>query len=337
MKKNYTRGLEKEGIFTLVMPSPFPQVEDIRAYLIDAGGKWFMVDTGVKTPDARESLFKRMEEIGVKPEDVTTIFITHHHIDHAGNARLIAEKGGGSIYIHPAEGEKIEEEKGPLLWERSKDTYGEFFRKIGMPESVINFLNFFDSRFDQFIDLIPRHLIKPVHPGSEYRIGDCTIRALNFPGHTPGMINYFLVERGILFSGDHIIKTITPNALLELDEKGNTKKALISYMNSLEKTCELKIRMALSGHGDPVTDIEEHVEKLFQFYERRKQRVLKALEEAGPMKLYDLTLTVFPMVRLYDIYLAVSEVLGLIELLEWEDRVRRFEKESFEYWEITGN
>lgn len=324
---------EKEGIFTISMPTPFPQVEDIRAYVIDAGDDLIMVDTGVKTPQAREVLISFFEEKGFSFSDVKRIFITHHHIDHSGNAKFITDHSKGLIYIDPFESARIMKGMAKSLYEKSRGVYESFFRKVGMPENVFAFLDFFERRFDEYLDFLPPDRIFYTENENEYRIGNLTFKAINFPGHTKGMTNFLIIEKGIMFSGDHIIKNITPNALLDLDENGQSRKSLLEYLDSLEKTKMLKIKVALSGHGEPVEDIDEHISKLFRFYERRKERILRVLKKEGRARLYDLTMKVFPMVRIYDLFLAISEVLGILEVLESDGFVLKYEEGEFEFWE----
>lgn len=327
--------LEKYGIYPVIMPSPFPQVEDIRAYIVDAGDI-VMIDSGVKTPQARDVLFSTLKDLKLSLKDIKRVFLTHHHIDHAGNAKFITDEGNSLIYINPYESAKIMEGMAQTLFEKFRGLYESFFLKSGMPEGVLAFLDFFERKFDNYLDFLPPEKIIYIEDGSEYRLGELTIKALNFPGHTKGMTNYILIERGIMFSGDHLIKTITPNALLELDENGNSRKSLFEYLNSLEKTRMLRVSLILPGHGEPVEDLEEHISKLFKFYERRKERVLRVLKNEGRARLYDLTLKIFPMVRVYDLYLAISEVLGILEVLESDGFVHKYEEGKFEYWEVIS-
>ena len=76
----------------------------IQNYLIDTGDEVILVDTGVpadfKDPEYNENapLFNgeriseymvAFNELGYKKEDVTKILLTHKHIDHSGEIKLI--------------------------------------------------------------------------------------------------------------------------------------------------------------------------------------------------------------------------------------------------------
>src|ERR1051325_4192993 len=51
-----------------------------------------------------ESTFKNvvrgLEQVGIKPDDVRHVFLSHIHFDHAGAAFRLAE-AGATIYVHP--------------------------------------------------------------------------------------------------------------------------------------------------------------------------------------------------------------------------------------------
>ncbi|BDC99439.1 MBL fold metallo-hydrolase [Persicobacter psychrovividus] len=69
----------------------------MRCLLIEDGDRKILIDTGLGNKQA-ESFFKHyhlfgdgtllgsLEKVGVSPEDITDVFITHFHLDHAGGA-----------------------------------------------------------------------------------------------------------------------------------------------------------------------------------------------------------------------------------------------------------
>lgn len=81
-----------------------PMTLSCNAYLIRHQGNWLLWDTGteddlVSDPEGRiiahgilgivrKTLASQLEEIGVAPDDIGTIAISHAHFDHVGNCRL---------------------------------------------------------------------------------------------------------------------------------------------------------------------------------------------------------------------------------------------------------
>ena len=70
-------GADENMIKTYIPGGTFPMA--VNAYLIRGGDKPILVDTGY----GRE-LFKHLDALGVKPEDIGTVLLTHMHGDHIG-------------------------------------------------------------------------------------------------------------------------------------------------------------------------------------------------------------------------------------------------------------
>src|SRR5690625_6240969 len=71
-----------QTIHQLTLPTPFA-VGDVHVYLIK-GDMLSLVDAGVKTKEAWESLTHQLKQLGYRPEDIEQLILTHHHPDHIG-------------------------------------------------------------------------------------------------------------------------------------------------------------------------------------------------------------------------------------------------------------
>ena len=74
-----------------------PGIRWSRIYLIE-GETLALVDTGL--PWSAQRVFKYIESIGRKPEELDTILMTHSHPDHTGGALKIIERTGAEIIAH---------------------------------------------------------------------------------------------------------------------------------------------------------------------------------------------------------------------------------------------
>ena len=72
--------------------------DSIAAFLIPHENGIILIDTGPGS--TTEILTAGLKLHGYKPRDVTHVFLTHIHLDHAGAAGWLAEKGA-HIYAHP--------------------------------------------------------------------------------------------------------------------------------------------------------------------------------------------------------------------------------------------
>ena len=72
------------NIFQLKVPLPNLPLKHLNAYLVRAEDRVMLIDTGLNCEDSWSSLLNQMGEVGVKPENLTDIFLTHFHVDHVG-------------------------------------------------------------------------------------------------------------------------------------------------------------------------------------------------------------------------------------------------------------
>ena len=57
----------------------------INAFLVTINGKNFLVDTGFGTvAPGKSNLLPRLQEMGISPDDINAVLLTHMHMDHAG-------------------------------------------------------------------------------------------------------------------------------------------------------------------------------------------------------------------------------------------------------------
>lgn len=71
-----------EQLYKIVLPTPFA-VGDVNVFVIK-GQTVTLIDAGIKT-EAAWSVFKeKLNEIGLKPDDIKQVVLTHHHPDHVG-------------------------------------------------------------------------------------------------------------------------------------------------------------------------------------------------------------------------------------------------------------
>jgi glyoxylase-like metal-dependent hydrolase (beta-lactamase superfamily II) len=80
-------------------------------YFVDGGpGSRWLVDCG--HPLERWLLLAELRASGLRPSELSGVLLTHHHSDHAGNARYLRERFGLKVYAHRDDARTLEG-KGP--------------------------------------------------------------------------------------------------------------------------------------------------------------------------------------------------------------------------------
>ena len=93
------------------------------------------------------------------------------------------------------------------------------------------------------------------------------------------------------------------------------------YLESLRKTRELPAEVVLPGHGEPVTDHVALIDERIAMHARRAEKLHKLIAER-PRTAYELAQELWGNVAVTQAFLTLSEVVGHVDLLINEGRVR---------------
>src|SRR5438046_526566 len=77
----------------------------VNAYLIEADDGLTIVDT--RLPRKNDPLLEAVRATGHVRDDVRTILITHHHVDHIGRLARLVRATGGTVYAPVVDGSII--------------------------------------------------------------------------------------------------------------------------------------------------------------------------------------------------------------------------------------
>jgi glyoxylase-like metal-dependent hydrolase (beta-lactamase superfamily II) len=295
------------GIRRITTPLP-ARPGHVHAYLLPGEDGWTLVDTGLGLPDAAE---RWREELAQVAGPVARIVVTHFHPDHVGAAAVLAELTGAEVF----QGE-MDYRQCRLVWDNPdwRPELTAWFVEHGVPPEVTDELLEPGSFYAQFIHYQPDPTI--VNEGD--RVDGWELMAA--PGHADGQL--VLWKDGVLIAADHVLGRISPTVGLWPESRPDP---LGDYLDSLRRTIELAPRLALPGHGEPVTD---PVGRAHELIEHHRVRLDEAEGYLGPepRHAYDLSLDLFgrelkPAARRF----AVAETLSHLERLVFEGRAARGE------------
>lgn len=160
-------------------------------YLVQHEAGYLAFDAGEKTKVSRREL----QELGIDPESVTDVFLTHSDHDHAGAVEIFSQ---AKVYL-PAEEER-------LINGSTARTFGKM--------KILRLKNKIRQSYSLLKD------------GDVITVGSHRIECLHTPGHTPGSMSFKLNEKE-LFTGDTLrlidgkIHSFVP--FFTMDQKRNKK------------------------------------------------------------------------------------------------------------------
>ena len=301
---------------------PFPEPPDLITANVYAVGKGpiTLIDTGPKIPGSLQFLREKVRLAGFDLSDIERIIITHGHVDHFGLAVSIRKAAGHPVecFIHVEDRWQVSSEnfQGDM-WSKELD---HFMAMVDMPEKESERIK---KHFSSLKDLCdPLDEVSTMEDGDEF-VGDgFHLRVIRTPGHSPGACCLYESRQKILFSGDHIIKHITPNPLIEMKRdrlRDPHYQSLKAYLKSLDKLAGLEVRFVFPGHGEYIEDLPGIVSTYRVHHRQRMDLVWNALKKKS-RPIYHLINDVFPFVPEDDIFLAISEILVHLEILINEGR-----------------
>ena len=185
----------------------------VNFYLYKRDGTVIALDTGFNA----KIITRELCSIGISPDSISAVFLSHTDFDHAGGISVFAN---ASIYLSHDEEQMIRHVDVNTKPSPRARKYGFIYnRKITRPYRLLN-------------------------DNEEVSIGAVKVRAIETPGHTPGSMSYIL-DNTILFSGDAFKVsdgTIQPiGAFYNIDHE--------EHIQSIRKLAKLEgIELVLTGH-----------------------------------------------------------------------------------------
>jgi len=312
-------------LHTLTIPTPFP-VGPVNCYLAD-GDEPTLIDTGTNDPAALAALREQLRSHGLALADIRRVVVTHAHLDHSGLAARIVAESGARVLSHERNRWWLTDFERE--WERRYRFYAEVLRQSGAPPAFAEQLGPRLEWMKRLAASVPLASLTPIDDGDALVLGGETWRVVFAPGHASGLICLFEPHTRTLISSDHLLRDITSNPFLEPPARGESARprALVQYIASMQKVARLNVRRALPAHGEPIDDVRALVDARLAFHRQRLEYIERQLD-SGARTAFELCGILFPNLKPQDLLLGLSEVIGHLDILESEGRVRREESDG---------
>ncbi len=268
------------------------------------------------------------------PADLERILIRRAHADHFGLAADLVAVSGAQVWTHPW--------NTPALADYTADRaqrvafYADVLRRAAVPAGVMVALRRATQGVNRFAQ--PVAVDAALTDGDSLRLAGRSWQVLHTPGHTAGLICLYEPQSRTLLSSDHLLADISSNPLIEPPPPGHRERprSLALYRASLQRIAALNAARALPGHGPAIADVAALVARRLAFHQERLAQVLDALR-SGARTTWDVVQRLFPDREPLDTFLAVSEVIGHLDLLEMEGQIQGEVVDGVIRWTIVAH
>jgi glyoxylase-like metal-dependent hydrolase (beta-lactamase superfamily II) len=321
-----------EHLHAIELPTPFP-VGPVTVYLADAPGEPLtLIDTGPRTDATRAALDAGLERLGHAVPDLERIVVTHAHADHFGLAADLVAESQAEVLSHAWNVAALGDYAGDR--ERRVAFYAALLQRAAVPAEIM-------IAIGQATGSVHRHA-RPVavditlQEGDTLQLASCGWQVLHTPGHSAGLICLYEPVSRTLLSSDHLLADISSNPVVEPTPPGERERprSLALYRQSLERVATMGIHVALPSHGPVIHDVAGLVRQRLDFHQRRMDRVVEALRQ-GARTTWDVTQALFPNLSPLDTFLAISEAIGHLELLELEGSITSSSEGDVVVWRLA--
>ena len=308
------------GIRLMRIPTPF-QVGRVNTYLIE-DEPLTLIDSGPNSGKALDELERQLDALGHRIEDLELVIVTHQHIDHLGLVDIVAKRSGAEVAAIDVAVPFMENFGGDA--ERDDEEAAALMRRHGISEEVVTALRQVTGSFRAWGSKVK--VSRPLHDGEVLKLRDRRLEVQHRPGHSPSDTLFWDSERRLLIAADHLIEHISSNPLISrpLDGSGERTQALVTYLESLKRTRELPAEVVLSGHGEPITDHVQLIDKRLAMHQRRAEKLYGLIAEQ-PRTGHELAQALWGDVAVTQAFLTLSEVIGHVDLLVNAGHVREVE------------
>lgn len=295
------------GIRLITLPLPF-ELEHVHVALVQRDDGYLLIDTGMA--GAFDALSEALAQLGVEWREIRAVLATHIHPDHIGAAPQVLAASGAELLIHRAEFQYLNSLlDGDTPWVDRAFTDG------GVPPECWGAIRTSLQGMRASLPVLqPGRLLE----GGEVlgtAFGPATVVAT--PGHSSGHVCLYWPDRRLLYSGDHLIQTITPNIAWMPG-----RDMLGEYLASLTRIELLDVDLVIASHGEPFHAHRAWIAATRRHHAERCDRILSLLAEQ-PRTAYELIPALWDRdFTPFHLYFALFEVLAHLEYLRRQGRLQ---------------
>ncbi|MFZ5564601.1 MAG: MBL fold metallo-hydrolase, partial [Thermodesulfobacteriota bacterium] len=240
-----------------------------------AGPDGLIFDTGYGRKAILEHLGKEIDRIGAvmasrgTPFAITRALPSHSHPDHFSGLDYLKRR----FQVKSVLTQKMAGNLKPGTYRRRSLAYWKYDIGLGKKAKIITYLTLIQPLLLGSVFIKEPDMI--VEENSRLTINGEAWQVLPSPGHWDDHIALYSEKRGILFSGDTILRSITTWL-------GPPLSSIPAYTQTLERMLALpRLDLILSAHGSPITAPRQRIQEILAHRAQRTADVWNVVAQSN--------------------------------------------------------
>ncbi|HEX6384021.1 MAG TPA: MBL fold metallo-hydrolase [Anaerolineae bacterium] len=278
-----------------------------------------LIDTGVKSKASWATLQTRLAEYGLSVGDLARVVITPPHVDHFGQAGMIAAHSDAEVWIADLGLPWLLD--FTTLWQERLHYYRDvLMRPLGLSEETIDVITGYMTQLEQACDPVPAGRVVTFPVDGTLSLGGMSWQVVHTPGHASMQTCFYQPETRQFLSADMLLAK-APTPMVERPADGATREpSLPQFLQSLNLVESLDIEAVYPGHGEPFADHRQVIQRQRQRIQARTAECLQLITE-GYHTVADLVNQMYAAYPLRFRFVGLWMLVGYLDLLKADSLV----------------
>jgi glyoxylase-like metal-dependent hydrolase (beta-lactamase superfamily II) len=258
-------------VHRIPLPLPGDALRTVNVYALLGDEGVVLVDAGWAIATARETLETALRSLHRSLADVRMFAVTHAHRDHYTQAITLRREFGTKVALGHGERPSLNQIMKPGASPLRRRA--ERLRLLGAGTLATRI----EAADPDTYDAAAAGYELPdqwLHGGDELRHGDRVLEVVETPGHTRGHVIFHDRIARVMFSGDHVLPTITPSVGYEASPAENPLGAFLASLALVRSRPDAQL---LPGHGPVAPSVHARVDELVAHHGTRLDAAMVAV------------------------------------------------------------
>ena len=273
-----------------------------------------LVDTGIKSEASWTALRTGLTKHGLSVGDLARVVITHPHVDHCGQAGMIASHSDAEIWIA---------DLGlPWLldfhaqWQERLAYYRDaLMRPLGLSEETIGVITGYMAQLEQACDPVPAGRVVTFPVDGTLSLGGVSWQVIHAPGHASAQTCFYQPETRQFLSADMLLSK-APTPMVERPAAGAAREpSLPQFLQSLDLVEAMDVDVVYPGHGEPFNDHRQVIQRQRRRIQMRTAECLQLIR-AGHHTAADLLDEMYGAYPMQYRFVGLWMIVGYLDLLK---------------------